>query len=65
MLEQDTYDALSVAAAKAHVSKASLVRRYVRSGLAPLPPLAEDSLTAFAGSANFEPAGVDDVLYAR
>jgi hypothetical protein len=65
MLEEETYEALNVEAAKAHVSKASLVRRYVRSGLQPLPPLAEDSLTSFAGSADFEPVGIDDVLYGR
>lgn len=65
MLEDDAYDALDVEAARAHVSKASLVRRYVRVGLQPLPSLAEDPLTGLSGSAAFEPADVDETVYGR
>jgi hypothetical protein len=65
MLEDETYEALNIEAARVRVSKASLVRRYLRSGLEPLPPLAEDPLSALLGSAEFEPAPVDDVLYSR
>ena len=63
MIEEDAYEALGAAAAKARVSKASLVRRYVRLGLAPLPPLAEDPLLSLTGSAAFEPADIDSTLY--
>lgn len=63
MIEEDAYEALAAAAAKARVSKASLVRRYVRLGLAPLPPLAEDPLLSLSGSATFEPADIDSTLY--
>lgn len=65
MLEDETYQALNIEASRARVSKASLVRRYVRSGLEPLPPLAEDPLSSLVGSAAFESAAVDDVLYNR
>lgn len=65
MLEDDTYEALDVEAARAQVSKASLVRRYLRLGLKPLPPLAEDPLGALAGSDDFEPAAVDEIVYGR
>jgi Ribbon-helix-helix protein, copG family len=65
MLEDDAYDALGVEAARTHVSKASLIRRYVRRGLQPLPSLAEDPLTSLSGSAGFEPADVDETIYGR
>jgi hypothetical protein len=63
MLEDDVYDALGIAASRAHVSKASLVRLYLRRGLGPLPSLAEDPLASLSGSADFEPAGIDDIVY--
>jgi hypothetical protein len=65
MLEDDAYEALGAEAAKSRVSKASLVRRYVRLGLQPLPSLAEDPLTSLSGSAGFEPADVDETVYGR
>lgn len=65
MIEDDTYEALNLEAARAGVSMATLVRDYVRSGLPSLPPLSEDPLLAFAGSAEFEPADIDDVVYPR
>jgi len=63
MIEEDAYEALGVQAAKARVSKASLIRRYVRLGLQPLPSLAEDPLASLTGSADFEPADIDDTIY--
>lgn len=63
MLEDDTYEALGVEAIKAHTSKASLVRRCLRLSLNPLPPLAEDPLSALAGSAEFQPADIDEIVY--
>jgi plasmid stability protein len=65
MIDEEVDRELDVRAARNHVSKASLVRDYVRAGLRPLPPIAEDSLTALAGSADFEPADIDDTVYGR
>jgi hypothetical protein len=65
MLEEDAYEALDIQAAKAHVSKASLIRHYVRLGLRPLPSLSEDPLTSLTGSADFEPADIDETVYGR
>ena len=63
MIEEDVDRALDRQAARERVSKASLVRRYVRRGLTPLPSLGDDPLGALTGSAEFEPADVDDVVY--
>lgn len=63
MLEDDAYEALGVEAARERVSKAALIRSYVRMGLRPLPPLAEDPLSALSASAAFEPADVDETVY--
>lgn len=65
MLEDETYEALNSQAARSHVSKASLVRRYVRLGLGPLPALADDPLSSLAGSEEFEPADIDETVYGR
>lgn len=65
MIEEDLDRALNIQAARGRVSKAFLVRRYVRLGLTPLPPLAEDPLNSLMGSAGFEPANVDDTVYER
>jgi hypothetical protein len=65
MIDEDTYEALDAQAAKAGVSKASLIRRYLRLGLRPLPPLGEDPLVSLIGSADFEPIDTDDTVYSR
>lgn len=65
MIEEEVDRALDVQAARSRVSKASLVRHYVRLGLQPLPALADDPLTSLAGSADFAPADVDDAVYGR
>ena len=65
MIEDETYDALDIEAARAHVSKASLIRRYVQLGLQPLPPLTEDPLASLSGGAEFEPADIDETVYGR
>jgi hypothetical protein len=51
MIEEEAYEAL--------------IRHYVRLGLKPLPALAEDPLASLAGSAEFEPAGIDETVYGR
>ena len=65
MLEDDAYEALGAQAAESHVSKAALIRRYVRLGLRPLPVLVDDPLMSLSGSADFEPADVNETLYGR
>jgi hypothetical protein len=65
MIEDDAYQALDAQAAKIHVSKASLVRDYVRRGLQPLPELAQDPLASLSGSSEFEPADIDGTVYGR
>lgn len=65
MIEDEAYEALSVEAARANVSKASLIRGYVRLGLRPLPTLVEDPISSLSGSADFEPADIDEVVYGR
>jgi hypothetical protein len=65
MIEDDAYQALDAQAAKIRVSKASLVRDYVRRGLRPLPALAQDPLASLSGSSEFEPADIDETVYGR
>ncbi len=65
MIEDDAYETLGAQAAKEHVSKALLIRRYVRLGLQPLPAIAEDPLTSLSGSASFDPVDIDDSIYGR
>jgi hypothetical protein len=65
MIEEEVDRALNIEATRGHVSKASLVRRYVRRGLRPLPPLGDDPLSSLSGSADFEPVDVDDTVYGR
>jgi hypothetical protein len=65
MIDDEAYETLDAQAAKEHVSKASLIRRYVHLGLRPLPPIAEDPLTSLSASASFEPADIDESVYGR
>ncbi len=62
-IEEDLDEALDRRAAEEGVSKAAIVRRSVRKELEPPPPLEEDALWSFVGAGEFEPAGVDDVVY--
>jgi hypothetical protein len=64
MIEEDLDAALGRQARRERVSKAALIRRYVRERLAPLPPLHEDPLWELVGSVDAEPVdGIDDFLY--
>jgi Ribbon-helix-helix protein, copG family len=63
MIEEDLDDALGRLAAEQGLSKAALIRRFVRERLQPLPPLSADPLSRLSGSASFEPAPVDEVVY--
>jgi hypothetical protein len=63
MIEEDLDDALGRLAAEQGLSKAALIRRFVRERLHPLPPLSADPLFRISGSASFEPAPVDNVVH--
>ena len=64
MIEEDLDAALARQARRERVSKAALIRRYVRERLAPLPPLHEDPLWELVGSVDAEPVDdIDDFLY--
>ena len=65
MIEDDAYQTPDVEAPKIHVSKALLVRDYVRRGLQPLPALAEDPLASLSCSSEFEPVGIDEAVYSH
>lgn len=49
MIEEDLDTALGAQAVREGVSKAALIRRYVRERLRPLPPLEEDPLWEIVG----------------
>jgi hypothetical protein len=64
MIEEDLDAALARQARRERVSKAALIRRYVRERLAPLPALHEDPLWDFAGGSDAEPVeDIDGFLY--
>ena len=64
MIEEDLDAALGRQARRERVSKAALIRRYVRERLSPLPPLHEDPLWEFAGASDAEPVeDIDEFLY--
>jgi hypothetical protein len=64
MIEEDLDAALGRQARRERVSKAALIRRYVRERLTPLPPLHEDPLWELVGSVDAEPVDdIDEFLY--
>jgi hypothetical protein len=65
MIEEDLDAALGRRAREEGVSKAALIRRYVRMAVAPVPPLEEDPLWSMVGAdVEAEPAtDIDEVLY--
>ena len=63
MIEEDLDLAVQRKADEEGISKAAVIRRLVREGLLPLPPLEEDPLWAFMGSGDFETGDIDDVVY--
>jgi hypothetical protein len=67
MIEEDL-DALLERQARAEgVSKAALIRRYVRQSITPLPPLEEDPLWEmvgmFKGGSPDDSSRVDEIVY--
>jgi Ribbon-helix-helix protein, copG family len=68
MIEEDLDEALERQARKEGVSKAALIRRFVREQVKPLPPLHEDPLWDFVGMSEGSPddsVSVDDIVYPR
>lgn len=68
MIEEELDEALEQQARKERVSKAALIRRYVRERLRPLPPIQEDPLWDLVAIVEGEPGdsmSVDDVVYPR
>ena len=64
MIEQDLDDAVQRKADEEGVSKAAVIRRCVREGLLPPPPIEDDPLWSFIGSASYDTdESVDDVVY--
>lgn len=66
MIEPELDEALERQAAKEKVSKAALIRRYVRNELKPLPPIEEDPIWDLVGMVEGGPEdslSVDDVVY--
>jgi hypothetical protein len=66
MIEPELDEALAREAAREGVSKAALIRLFVRRQLKPSPPIEEDPLWEMVGAdAHAEPGNVDDVVYPR
>ncbi len=65
MIEEELDAELGRQARREGVSKAALIRRYVRDRLRPLPPIREDPLWELVGAANdAEPVDdIDEYLY--
>ena len=63
MIDEDLDEALERRALREKVSKAALIRQYVRERLEPLPPLESDPLWRMVGTDDFEPEAIDDVVY--
>ena len=67
MIEEDLDLAVQQKADEEGISKAAVIRRLVREGLLPLPPIEEDPLWGFTGSEDYEgwtpDESIDDVVY--
>jgi len=63
MIDEDLDDALERQARLERTSKAALIRRYVRASLTRREPLERDPLWRMAGTDDFEPAPIDEVVY--
>lgn len=63
MLEEDLDVALGQRAAEEGVSKAALIRRYVRERVEPPPPIEDDPIRGMVGAYDGESGDVDEVVY--
>lgn len=62
MIDVDLDEALAVEARRTNTSKAELIRRYVRESLGSSSD-SRDRLKAMIGVDDYEPAGIDEVVY--
>lgn len=68
MIEEELDDALGRRARMEGVSKAALIRRFVREHVRPLPPIERDPIWEIVAMGKGSPedsASVDDVVYPR
>jgi hypothetical protein len=64
MIEEELDIALGQRAAQERVSKAALVRRFVREGIDPLPTVEDDPLWGmFGADPDAEPGDIHEVVY--
>ena len=63
MIDEDLDEALERLAASEQVSKAALIRKFVRDALEPLPELSTDPLGKMVGADDYDPSNIDDVVY--
>jgi len=64
MIEEDLDLAVQAKADEDGVSKAAVIRRLVREGLLPLPPIEEDPLWQMIGVDDYDTdESIDDVVY--
>ncbi len=63
MIDEDLDVALDRRARDEGVSKAALIRRFVRQSIQPLPALERDPLSEMIGVDDVAPAPVDHVVY--
>ena len=63
LIDEELDEALEREAVRTKTSKAALIREYVRERLDSLPPLDSDPLWRMAGTDDFEPESIDDVVY--
>ncbi len=63
MIDVDLDEALERLAASEHVSKAALIRKFVREALEPLPELSADPLGRMVGADDYDPSDIDEVVY--
>ena len=64
MIDEDLDLALDQLARETGKSKAALIREFVRERIQPLPPLSADPVGRMVGVDDFEPAPIDDIVYA-
>jgi hypothetical protein len=63
MIEEEVDAELGRMALHEGVSKAALIRRFVRDRLRPLPPIEQDPLYGLFGASDGDPGDIDEVVY--